>query len=114
MGCLSCALLVVNNLRDIPGDTAAGKLTLAVRFGDPRTREFYRALIAVAFVLGVLTALWRPLGALSIVALPVSLAPILTVMRGARGKDLIPVLGGTGKLQLAFGLLLTIGIVISA
>jgi 1,4-dihydroxy-2-naphthoate polyprenyltransferase len=114
MGCLSCALLVVNNLRDIPGDTVAGKLTLAVRFGDPRTREFYRGLIAAAFVLGVLTALWRPLGALSIVALPVSLAPILTVMRGARGKDLIPVLGGTGKLQLAFGLLLTIGIVISA
>jgi 1,4-dihydroxy-2-naphthoate polyprenyltransferase len=114
MGCLSCALLVVNNLRDIPGDTVAGKKTLAVRFGDPRTREFYRALIAVAFLLGVLTALWRPLGALSIVALPVSLAPILTVLRGARGKDLIPVLGGTGKLQLAFGLLLTIGIVISA
>ena len=113
MGCLSCALLVVNNLRDIPGDTIAGKKTLAVRFGDPRTREFYRALIAVAFVLGVLTALWRPLGALSIVAMPVSLAPILTVMRGARGKDLIPVLGGTGKLQLAFGLLLTLGIVIS-
>jgi 1,4-dihydroxy-2-naphthoate polyprenyltransferase len=114
MGCLSCALLVVNNLRDIPGDTVAGKKTLAVRFGDPRTREFYRALIAVAFLLGVLTALWRPLGALSIVALPVSLAPILTVMRGAKGKDLIPVLGGTGKLQLAFGLLLTLGIVISA
>jgi 1,4-dihydroxy-2-naphthoate polyprenyltransferase len=114
MGCLSCALLVVNNLRDIPGDTVAGKKTLAVRFGDPRTRQFYRALIAAAFVLGVFTALWRPLGALSIVALPVSLAPILTVMRGAKGKDLIPVLGGTGKLQLAFGLLLTIGIVISA
>jgi 1,4-dihydroxy-2-naphthoate polyprenyltransferase len=114
MGCLSCALLVVNNLRDIPGDTDAGKLTLAVRFGDPRTREFYRGLITAAFLLGVLTALWRPLGALSLVALPVSLAPILTVMRGAKGKDLIPVLGGTGKLQLAFGLLLTIGIVMSA
>lgn len=114
MGCLSCALLVVNNLRDIPGDTDAGKKTLAVRFGDPRTREFYRGLITAAFLLGVLTALWRPLGALSLVALPVSVAPILTVMRGAKGKDLIPVLGGTGKLQLAFGLLLTIGIVISA
>jgi 1,4-dihydroxy-2-naphthoate polyprenyltransferase len=114
MGCLSCALLVVNNLRDIPGDTVAGKKTLAVRFGDPKTRQFYRGLITAAFLLGVVTALWRPLGALSIVALPAALAPILTVMRGAKGKDLIPVLGGTGKLQLAFGVLLTIGIIVSA
>ena len=114
MGCLSCALLVVNNLRDIPGDTVAGKKTLAVRLGDPKTREFYRLLIAGAFLLGVVTALWRPLGALSLVALPAAIGPILTVMRGAKGKDLIPVLGGTGKLQLAFGLLLTLGIVLGA
>jgi 1,4-dihydroxy-2-naphthoate polyprenyltransferase len=114
MGCLSCALLVANNLRDIPGDTVAGKRTLAVRLGDGRTRELFRGLIAAAFLLGALTALWRSLGLLSLVALPVALAPIVTVMRGAKGKDLIAVLGSTAKLQLAFGGLLALGLALSA
>jgi 1,4-dihydroxy-2-naphthoate polyprenyltransferase len=114
MGCLSCALLVANNLRDIPGDTVAGKRTLAVRLGDGRTRELFRGLIAAAFLLGALTALWRSLGLLSLVSLPVALAPIVTVMRGAKGKDLIAVLGGTAKLQLAFGGLLALGLALSA
>jgi 1,4-dihydroxy-2-naphthoate polyprenyltransferase len=114
MGCLSCALLVINNLRDIPGDTVAGKKTLAVRLGDERTRSFYRGLVAAAFVLGALTAVWRRLGLISLASIIVAVPPILTVMRGAKGKDLIPVLGGTSRVQLIFGGLLALGIALSA
>ena len=114
MGCLSCALLVINNLRDIPGDTNAGKKTLAVRLGDQRTRSFYRGLLAAAYLLGALTALWRPLGLLSLASIMAAFPPIVTVMRGAKGKDLIPVLGGTAKVQLIFGGLLTLGLALSA
>src|SRR3954469_411206 len=65
VGALSCALLVVNNLRDIPTDREAGKKTLAVRLGAPRTRAMYSVLIAGAFILGIVAALaWRPWTAL--------------------------------------------------
>ncbi len=114
MGCLSCALLVINNLRDIPGDTQAGKKTLAVRLGDQRTRGLYRGLLAAAYLLGSLTALWRPLGLISLASIMAAFPPIVTVMRGAKGKDLIPVLGGTARVQLIFGALLSLGLVLSA
>ena len=61
-GCLACALLVVNNLRDIPSDTAAGKRTLAVRLGDARTRTLYVALLVAAYVLVVVAAWSRGRG----------------------------------------------------
>ena len=59
-GCLACALLVVNNLRDIPSDRVAGKRTLAVRIGDRRTRWLYVGLVAAAYVLVLVAAVWRP------------------------------------------------------
>ena len=110
VGLLAVALLVVNNLRDIPGDTVSGKRTLAVRVGAARTRLLFVAclLTPFAFVLGM--AAWR-LGALvALAALPIAIGPVRRVMDGAVGRDLIPVLGDTGKTQLAFGLLLAVGI----
>ena len=62
-GCLSCALLVVNNLRDIPSDTTAGKRTLAVRLGDARTRAFYVVLLGAAFALVAVAAAVAAVGA---------------------------------------------------
>jgi len=116
VGLLATALLVVNNLRDIPGDTHAGKRTLAVRLGDPRTRLLYVLLVvlpfvAVPFVCGLGG---RPVGALALVALLLAQRPVLLVLQGARGPDLIPVLVRTGQVQLLFGGLLALGIAISA
>jgi len=111
VGALACALLVVNNLRDIPTDRAAGKKTLAVRLGDGPTRILYAALIAVAFVAAIVAAVvWRLPAALVILAIPLGLRPVAMVRAGATGRELIGVLGATGQLQLGFGALFTIGL----
>lgn len=110
MGCLSCALLVVNNLRDIPTDTVSGKKTLAVRLGDARTRGFYVVLVAAAFACVVGIGFARPGAFVALVAVAVAVAPVKVVRGGAKGPALIPVLGGTGRLQLVFGVLLALGV----
>lgn len=110
-GCLACALLVVNNLRDIPTDRTAGKRTLAVRIGDRRTRALYVALLVAAFALVIAIALNdRPWTAIALVGALVAIVPVRAIVSGATGTTLIPVLGGTGKVQLATGLLAALGI----
>jgi 1,4-dihydroxy-2-naphthoate octaprenyltransferase len=110
-GSLACALLVINNLRDIPTDREVGKKTLAVRLGDQRTRWFYVVLIAGAFVLvAVAAATNRPLALIGLAAAPLAIAPTRAVLGGASGKALIGVLGATGKLQLGFGVAVTLGL----
>jgi 1,4-dihydroxy-2-naphthoate octaprenyltransferase len=110
-GCLACALLVVNNLRDIPSDTAAGKRTLAVRLGDGATRGLYVLLLAAAFLLAVVAAVgWRIEVLVALLSVVLAVAPVRTIRSGARGPALIPVLGGTARLQLAYGALATIGL----
>jgi 1,4-dihydroxy-2-naphthoate polyprenyltransferase len=110
VGFLACALLVVNNLRDIPTDTATGKRTLAVRVGDRATRLLYVALIAGAIVLALVCAIDRPWSALALLAAAVAVVPVRRVMAGASGRELIAVLGATGRLQLAYGALMTLGL----
>jgi 1,4-dihydroxy-2-naphthoate octaprenyltransferase len=116
VGLLATALLVINNLRDIPGDTVSGKRTVAVRLGDKRTRFLYVALLVVAFVsLPFVCGLGgRPAGAVAFASIFLGQKPILTVLQGARGPALIPVLAATGRLQLVFGGLLALGLAISA
>jgi 1,4-dihydroxy-2-naphthoate octaprenyltransferase len=114
VGLLATALLVTNNLRDIPGDTVAGKRTLAVRLGDARTRAVFVGMVAVAIALVIPVALDRPAAALALVAAAAAVDPVRRVRAGAAGPELIPVLAATGRLQLAFGLLLGAGLAISA
>ena len=111
-GLLSCALLMINNLRDIGSDTDVGKRTLAVRLGDLRSRTVYVACLLVPFVIALAVTPARPLTALTLLALPLVLGPIRAVRSGAAGPALIRTLGQTGRLQLAFGAALTIGLAI--
>lgn len=111
VGFLACALLVVNNLRDLPTDAAAGKRTLAVRLGDRLTRVVYVALIVGAFVVVVVVAVgWRWPALAAVVAVPLALGPVRAVRSGARGHQLIAVLGDTGRLQLAAGAAFALGL----
>ena len=117
VGALTCAVLVANNLRDIPTDAASGKLTLAVRLGDRTTRIGYVALVVAAFAILVPLALPAGLGLtyswLAGVALVLAVRPVRAVVGGATGRELVPVLQGTGLLVLAYGLLLGLGIALS-
>lgn len=110
VGLLAVALLVVNNLRDIPTDAATGKHTLAVRLGDRRARALYVACVVVALASGGALSAARPYAALALVAVPVARRPVGRVLHGATGRDLIAVLVATGGLQLALGALLSLGI----
>jgi 1,4-dihydroxy-2-naphthoate polyprenyltransferase len=111
-GLLACALLMVNNLRDIGTDTVAGKRTLAVMLGDARSRWGYVLTLLVPFGIAALLAFFRPYTLLTALALPLARLPIRSVRAGASGPALIRPLGQTGRLQLAFGIAFTIGLAI--
>jgi 1,4-dihydroxy-2-naphthoate octaprenyltransferase len=113
IGLLSVALLMVNNLRDIAGDTAAGKRTLAVLMGDRASRAAFVGLLVVAFAVTVAVGIVRPWALLPLVAAPLALPPARTVLSGGRGPALIGALQGTGLLTLATGVLLAIGLALS-
>ena len=111
-GLLSCALLMINNLRDIDSDAEVGKRTLAVMLGDARSRTVYVASLLVPFAVALAITPARPLAALTVAALPLTVGPIRIVRSGAVGPALIKALGQTGRLQLAFGAALTIGLAV--
>jgi 1,4-dihydroxy-2-naphthoate polyprenyltransferase len=101
-GSLSSAVLVANNLRDIPTDAESGKITLAVRLGDARTRVLYQALVLAAFVLTLVLMLATPWCAAGLVAAPLALRAAAPVRRGLGGRELIPVLRDTGLTMLVW------------
>lgn len=104
VGALSSAVLVANNLRDIPTDRTSGKITLAVRLGDARTRVLYGVLVTLAFALTAVLMLATPWCAAGALALPVALRAAGPVRRGLGGRDLIPVLRDTGLTMLVWSL----------
>jgi 1,4-dihydroxy-2-naphthoate octaprenyltransferase len=115
IGAIACAILVANNLRDIPTDRGAGKNTLAVRLGDSRTRILYVALLLLALVALALVAVgtsWWALVALAYVVPGMRAAR--TVRSGAVGPGLIPVLQQTGVAELLYGLGLLIGLALGS
>jgi 1,4-dihydroxy-2-naphthoate octaprenyltransferase len=112
IGLLACALLVINNLRDIPTDSETGKRTLAVVLGDRRTRALYVGCIVLPFCVAVALAPAKPWSLLALAAVPFAFPPVRGVIGGSTGRGLIVALGQTGRLQLAFGVLLTLGLAI--
>ncbi|WP_310961404.1 1,4-dihydroxy-2-naphthoate polyprenyltransferase [Nocardioides terrisoli] len=114
VGALACAILVANNLRDIPTDREVGKRTLAVVLGDRRTRRLYVGLVLVAVVMLVLVALATTLAALvGLVALVPLGRASRTVLRGASGPGLVPVLAGTGAGELLYAAGAFIGLLVA-
>ena len=111
VGALACALLVVNNLRDIPTDAATGKHTLAVVLGGRRTRLLYSGLVAVAYVVAVLAGIdGAPWALLALVTAPLGLRLVRLVLGAAVGRALVPALKTTGLLELAYAVALTVGL----
>lgn len=108
MGALSCAILAINNLRDRPKDALVGKLTVAVRIGDRNARLMFVSLLLVAHLAVIATLI--PTTLLTLLALPMSISISRQVLSGISGKELIPLLGKTGKLQMLFSILLVVGL----
>ena len=115
IGLLATAILVVNNLRDIPTDAAAGKVTLAVRLGDRATRPFYVLLLIVPAVIPwMLSArLQSPWPLLALVYLPLAARAGRRVYAGATGPDLLPPLAATGLAELVYAVGLSAGLVLA-
>ena len=113
-GALSSAVLVANNLRDIPTDTVAGKVTLAVRLGDVRTRVLYQSLLALAGILTLVLMRATPWCVLGLLAAPLALRAAGPVRRGQGGRDLIPVLRDTGLTMLVWSLAVAAALALSA
>jgi 1,4-dihydroxy-2-naphthoate octaprenyltransferase len=114
IGALACALLVVNNLRDVPTDTVAGKRTLAVRLGEERTRGLYLLLVvaaSAAVVAVAATTTWWALFGLGFLA--PALPAVRTVMSGAAGPSLVPALQQTGQAELVWALLVAIPLLVA-
>jgi len=111
MGSLSCALLAINNLRDRAADELVGKRTLAVRLGDASARKAFISLLLIAHI--SVLFLMQPWTLLTLLLLPMTFSLIKAIRGGAVGAQLIPLLGKTGKLQLRFAILLSLGLLLS-
>ena len=110
VGAIASAILVANNLRDIPTDQIHGKKTLAVRLGQSRTRRLYAALLIVALACVLVAGIIHPTALVALLSFVLAIPLLRRVLGGAVGKDLIPVLSGTGRLELVYGVLLAIGL----
>lgn len=110
MGALSCAILTVNNIRDLDKDKFAGKRTFAVRVGDSKARRIYVSLLILAHIAAVATFI--PATLLTLIAAPLTFTLSKLVLSQASGASLIPALSRTGKLQLLFATLFAIALAI--
>ncbi|MEV4240337.1 1,4-dihydroxy-2-naphthoate polyprenyltransferase [Nocardia sp. NPDC049737] len=113
VGAFSSAVLVANNLRDIPTDTESGKVTLAVKLGDPRTRTLHLALLAVPFIATLLLVVRTPWALVGLVAVPLAVRANAPVRSGKGGLELIPALRDSGLALLVWSAVsaLALGIV---
>ena len=110
VGSLACAILVINNIRDRAKDEVVGKLTLAVRLGDKRSRIFYSVLVIAPYLLTA--GFGTPWTLLTLLALPMTISILKALWSGIQGVELIALLGKTGKLQMLFSLALSLALII--
>jgi 1,4-dihydroxy-2-naphthoate octaprenyltransferase len=114
IGCLACAILVANNLRDVRGDARSGKRTVAVFLGSRRTRILYLLLMTTAYALVIAIAVaGRAWAGLALLSAPLAVRAAAPVARRTRGADLVPVLRDTAMTELVFALLLAVGLAVT-
>jgi 1,4-dihydroxy-2-naphthoate octaprenyltransferase len=114
VGALACAILVANNLRDIPTDTVTGKKTLAVVLGDTWTRRFFSLLLLVAVGTLVWASVFTAWALLGLLMVPLAVRARQVVASGAQGMALIPVLRDTGLAELVYAAGLAAGLALGA
>jgi 1,4-dihydroxy-2-naphthoate octaprenyltransferase len=112
-GFLACALLLTNNLRDLPSDRQAGKRTLSVRIGDGPSRGLYLICLVGTLLAVLVVAAAHPVALLAVLAAPLAVPPVRSVIGGATGRALLPVLRDTGRLQLGLSVLFAIGLALA-
>ena len=100
VGTLSCAILAINNLRDLPQDKLVGKRTMAVRIGEKNTRVFFMLLLVTAQVTALAAVSISSLALITLICSPITYSVVRQVLNGAVGAELIEVLSKTAKLQL--------------
>jgi 1,4-dihydroxy-2-naphthoate octaprenyltransferase len=110
VGALACAILVMNNLRDLPLDAQVGKRTFSVRIGDKNTRYFYVALLILAQVISAYAYTFNSYALLTLIWLPLTVKNCRLVLQGVTGKELIPLLISTARLQLLLSFTLGIAL----
>jgi 1,4-dihydroxy-2-naphthoate polyprenyltransferase len=110
VGAIATAILVANNLRDIPTDRSHGKRTLAVRLGETGARALYAALLAVALACVLVAGVIHPSALIALPSFVLAFPLLRRVRSGALGKDLVPVLSGTGRFELVYAALLALGL----
>ena len=110
VGSLACAILVINNIRDRAKDEVVGKLTLAVRLGDKRSRILYSVLVIAPYLLT--SGFGTPWTLLTLLTLPMTISILKALWSGIQGVELIALLGKTGKLQMLFSLALSLALII--
>jgi len=110
MGSLSCAILVINNLRDLNQDKLVSKRTMAVKLGDANTRIFYLLLLVIAQISAAAVASINNYALLTLLWLPLTYSAANQVLKGASGKELITILGKTSRLQFLLALTLAISL----
>jgi len=110
VGAIASAILVANNLRDIPSDSSHGKGTLAVRLGATRTRDLYAVLLTIALASVLIVGIIHLSALIALLSFALALPLVRRVMSGAVGKDLVPVLSGTGRFELVYATLLALGL----
>jgi 1,4-dihydroxy-2-naphthoate octaprenyltransferase len=112
VGTLSCAILAINNLRDLPQDKLVGKRTMAVRIGEKNTRVFFMLLLVNAQVTALAAASISSLALITLICAPITYRVVRQVLNGAVGAELIEVLSKTAKLQLLMASLLAAALAI--
>ncbi|MFI7580599.1 1,4-dihydroxy-2-naphthoate polyprenyltransferase [Kocuria kalidii] len=111
-GLIATALLMANNIRDLPGDREVGKRTLAVRLGDPLARVVFTAEIAVALALVLFLVPYNPWMLLVLLLVPLALPPVATVLRVRDRRQLIPVLRQCGVLNVGWAVLFLLAVLL--
>jgi 1,4-dihydroxy-2-naphthoate octaprenyltransferase len=113
MGCFATAILVLNNLRDLDTDAAAGKLTLATRIGRPQTRALLLVLVCVAFAIPIAVLVFKLAGVTVMLvhfAIPIAAVPVRTAFAAPSAPALVQALKRMAIAELAFALLFSVGL----